>query len=134
MNHVFYKINLIIQLGRDGRAWLARCPAIDVATQGSTKKKVMEMIQEAVELWFESCIEAGILEKALKESGFREVDSAAPDSPNLIVKQVVKEVPVLTPRFTLTHDSWSNNYVEGLIPSAYLASCQLRDGSALAHV
>lgn len=52
---------------RDGQEWLAWCPAIDVITQARTKKQALESLREAVELWFESCIERNVLAKALHE-------------------------------------------------------------------
>ena len=140
MEHSIYEINLLIQIKRDGRQWLARCPAIAVATQSPTKKQVMKEIREAVEGWFEYCIEEGVLEKALKEAGFKEISSASSldfpsATPNLIVKKVFQEENLpLSPSFTLTHDNWSNNYIQGLIPSAHFASYQLREGKALAHI
>ena len=55
---------------RDGRQWVVWCPAIDVMTQARTKKEALEALREAVELWFESCIERGVLDTALKEVGW----------------------------------------------------------------
>ena len=139
VEHFIYRITLLIQLKRDGRQWIARCPAISVATQSPTKKRVMKEIQEAVEGWFEYCIEEDVLEKALKEAGFKEVLPASSDffssASNRIVKEIFKEEnPPTSPRFTLAHDNWSNNYVQGLIPSAHFASSQLREGEVLAHI
>ena len=44
-------------------------------TQARTKKEALEALREAVELWFESCIERGVLDTALNEVGFVENDS-----------------------------------------------------------
>ena len=55
---------------RDGQQWVVWCPAIDVMTQAGTKEAALESLSEAVELWFESCIERGVLDAALKEVGF----------------------------------------------------------------
>ena len=117
MEHSIYRVTLLIQLKRDGRQWIARCPAISVATQSPTKKRVMKAIGEAVEGWFEYCIEEGVLEKALKEAGFKEVLLAS-SAPNRIVKEIFREEnPPTSPHFTLTHDNWSNNYVQGVLSS-----------------
>jgi predicted RNase H-like HicB family nuclease len=53
------------------RRWIASCPLIGVTTQGATEADARECLQEAVELWFESCIERGVLEQALREANFR---------------------------------------------------------------
>lgn len=53
------------------RRWVAVCPMLGVASQGSTEEDAKIHIREAVELWFESCIERGVLDQALRESNFR---------------------------------------------------------------
>lgn len=70
---VSYSVKLDAWLRRDGRERLAWCPSIDVITQAGIKKKVLESLREAVQLWFESCIERNVLDAALKEAGFEEV-------------------------------------------------------------
>ena len=54
----------------DGSAWIAWCRAIDVLSQAETKQGALEAVREAVELWFESCVERGVLAEALREVGF----------------------------------------------------------------
>ena len=49
------------------RLWVAICPQLDVASQGSTARAAKACLQEAIELWFESCIERGVLDQALRE-------------------------------------------------------------------
>ncbi|MCL4838702.1 MAG: hypothetical protein KJ058_12135 [Thermoanaerobaculia bacterium] len=56
---------------RAGRRWIALCPAVHVATQGKDRAGAERALQEAVELWFESCVERGTLDQALRECGFR---------------------------------------------------------------
>ena len=51
--------------------WVAFCPSIDVASQGTDANDAKRCLDEAVQLWFESCIERGTLEQALQESHFR---------------------------------------------------------------
>lgn len=53
------------------RRWIATCPQINVVTQGATSAEAKTCLQEAVELWFESCIERGVLDQALREANFR---------------------------------------------------------------
>ena len=50
------------------RRWIATCPLIDVVSQGRTSAEAKECLQEAVELWFESYIERGVLDQALREA------------------------------------------------------------------
>ena len=49
---VGYSVQLDAWFRRDGREWLVWCPAIDVITQARTKKRALESLREAVELWY----------------------------------------------------------------------------------
>jgi predicted RNase H-like HicB family nuclease len=53
------------------KRWVAVCPKINVASQGTSGDDAKRCLTEAVELWFEDCIERGTLEEALRECGFR---------------------------------------------------------------
>lgn len=53
--------------------WMAVCPSIGVASQGTDVDDARSCLREAVQLWFESCIERGTLERALQESNFRQI-------------------------------------------------------------
>ena len=51
--------------------WVAVCPSIDVASQGTDAADAKRCLDEAVQLWLESCIERGTLERALQECHFQ---------------------------------------------------------------
>lgn len=53
------------------RRWVAICPMLDVASQGDSQNEAKRHLREAVEAWFESCLERGVLDQALRESNFR---------------------------------------------------------------
>lgn len=72
-----YAVKLSLQIRLEDSDWVVWCPAIDVATQARTKKRALEGLGEAVELWFESCISRGVLDHVPQESGFRKVCGAA---------------------------------------------------------
>lgn len=55
----------------NARRWIATCPAVGVVTQGKSDADARRCLQEAVELWFESCVERGVLDQALREANFR---------------------------------------------------------------
>jgi len=66
------EVNLNAYVRRDtARRWIATCPMIGVASQGYNATEAKASLQEAVELWFESCIERGVLDQALREANFR---------------------------------------------------------------
>lgn len=123
-----YGVKLDAWLRRDGREWLAWCPGIDVATQAGTKKKVLESLREAVQLWFESCLERNVLDAALKEVGFKEVpaDEELLEGSNVIkIRRSAPGTPAPELHFSLDCRK-GNSFIEGVIP-AYLAAHQLGD-------
>lgn len=61
-----------------GRRWSAGCPSLNVYSQGTSKEDAKHCLREAIELWFESCLERGTLDEALRESGFRLADWSEP--------------------------------------------------------
>ena len=123
---VSYGVKLDAWLRRDGREWLAWCPGIDVTTQAGTKKKVLESLREAVQLWFESCIERNVLDAALKEVGFEEVsdDEELLEGSDVIkIQRLAPDMPAPEFHFSLDRHK-GNSFIEGVIP-ACLAAHQL---------
>jgi predicted RNase H-like HicB family nuclease len=64
------KLRAFVRRDTDER-WVAVCPSLDVASQGVSPDDAKRCLDEAVQLWFESCLERGTLERALQELNFR---------------------------------------------------------------
>lgn len=65
-------VNLCAFVRKEAKGrWVAVCPSIGIASQGSSSESAMDHLKEAVEGWFESCIERGVLDQAMRESNFR---------------------------------------------------------------
>jgi predicted RNase H-like HicB family nuclease len=131
---ISYAIKLEFKLRRDGRDWLAWCPAIDVMTQAKTRKAAVASLREAIELWVESCIERKVLDKALEEAGFQKakVGEQAPSHVNVmnVVGRLRGNRAVTTiecPRVSRSRrHTREGDYIEVSIP-AYIAAQQLAD-------
>lgn len=54
-------------------AWVSGCPALDVVTQADSKAAAKAGLEEAVEMWVESCLERETLGEALRELGWHRV-------------------------------------------------------------
>ena len=65
-------IELPAEVHRERDAWVASCPQLQVASQGSTAEEAMAMLREALDLFIEGCCEQGILHRVLEESGLRQ--------------------------------------------------------------
>ena len=73
MRHGFF-VKLPIKF-TERKDWiLASCPIIDVHSQGETKKKAKENLEEAISLFLKSCLERNTLDQVLKQSGFERIN------------------------------------------------------------
>ena len=127
-----YSVRLEAWFRRDGPEWLVWCPAIDVMTQARTKKQALESLREAVELWFESCIERGVLDAALREVGFTKVppDEEIAEWVNFVgvVRQPSSQPAARKGISFFLGRRKGSDYIEGIIP-AYIAAQQLGDAA-----
>ena len=99
------KVNLRGAVRREGRRWVAGCPALDLWTQGSSKDNAQRCLQEAVELWFEDCLARGVLERALQEVGFRPVPRGLPvpsDAQTVLIRKQADDQAILGSPFDLS--------------------------------
>lgn len=124
---------------RDGGTWIAWCRAINVLSQAETKQGAVEAIREAVELWFESCVERGVLVEALGEVGF--VKASPADT-------IPDDVDSVTIRNTTSPDTVANRHglafkvgkgrdrdcIEAIIPAHLLAARLGEDSGATSQV
>jgi predicted RNase H-like HicB family nuclease len=63
-------LRLSAMIRSEAGSWLAGCPSLDLYTQGDTEEEAKANLQEAVELWIDSCIERNTLGRALRELGW----------------------------------------------------------------
>lgn len=49
--------------------WIASCPELDLATQGTSQEDARLNLNEALDAWFSCCLEYGTLDGALRECG-----------------------------------------------------------------
>ena len=140
MKNVSYDVSVRLQVWfrRDGREWLVWCPGIDVMSQARTKRQALEMLREAVGLWFESCIDRGVLDKALEECGFSKVstekvaEEADSTCDQVSIKMTqTRSQPVVTPVIQLSLSHYKGtDLIDGTIPvPAYIAASKMRDGA-----
>lgn len=66
---------LPVQFRQDGDIMVARCPALDVVTQGRDRDQATHNIQEAVSLFLESCIARGTIDEVLRACGWSKVQA-----------------------------------------------------------
>lgn len=113
------KITLTIQLEigvrRDGDEYVAWCIPLDVFSQGKSKSQAIASLREAIELWFESCLQRGVLNEALREVRFVQGVSPAGVKTSTVDLQ---EHRTSTPH---RHGEFTPEYIEVSVP-AYIAA------------
>jgi predicted RNase H-like HicB family nuclease len=57
--------------------WVSGCPALNVYSQADDEEGARVALQEAVELWIDSCLERNTLHQALTELGWHRIQSGA---------------------------------------------------------
>lgn len=65
-----FSCSLPVTIFREGKAFVAYTPALDLSTAGKTEAQARRMFAEAIEAFFEELIEMGTVESALKELGW----------------------------------------------------------------
>jgi predicted RNase H-like HicB family nuclease len=69
------KISVKIEIFKEGDAYVALAPDINVSSFGETVEDAKKSIKEAVGIFVEECQEMGTLEDVLEESGFLKINN-----------------------------------------------------------
>jgi len=80
-----FEAKLSVAILKEGNRYIAFSPALDLSTSGKTEKEARKRFGEAAQLFFEETTEAGTLERALRELGWKRAKSKW--NPPMIVSQ-----------------------------------------------
>ncbi len=69
------KISVKIEIFKEGDAYVALAPDINVSSFGETVEDAKKSIKEAIGIFVEECQEIGTLEDVLEESGFSKLNN-----------------------------------------------------------
>lgn len=64
---IIWMLKVQVEAHQEEDAWVATCPALDVASQGDSEDHALEMLREALELFVEDCGEHDTLWEILAE-------------------------------------------------------------------
>ena len=117
-------IRLEIATKRDGDQWLAWCRPLDILSQGSSREKAKASLGEAIELWFESCLQRGVLDAALREAGFTH------GKPGETLPSGTTNAVEVHPSVAVPLSGFTPDYIEVSVP-AYIAAHQLEPSASL---
>lgn len=84
------KVELRAFVREEDSLWVAACPSLDVYSQGDSRDEAKRNLEEAVQLWIDSCVERNTLGRALQELGWHRVPlgSAAPEADSIAVLSI----------------------------------------------
>lgn len=85
-------IGVSVVMMKEGDYFVCYCPALNLATQGTTYEQADKAFDEAFGLFIEEVLEAGTLEKVLKEHGWRKVHKKW--VPPTIIDQRTKKIAI----------------------------------------
>ena len=66
-----YEANLTVNISRQGKRYVAYCPALDISTSGKTETEVRRRFDELVRLFVEEIEDAGTTAEVLTELGWK---------------------------------------------------------------
>ncbi len=73
MKQVTFSANIPVSFFKEGDAYIAYCPILDLSTSASTFEKVKGRFSEAVEIFFEELVDMGTLDDVLANLGWTKI-------------------------------------------------------------
>ena len=69
-NRIRFELAVPAEVRKDGDHFVSFCPALDVYSQGPSEEAALDNLTEALQLFVESCLARGTLDRVLKDCGF----------------------------------------------------------------
>ncbi len=70
MKRVTFSANIPVSFFKEGDAYIAYCPILDLSTSAATYEKVKERFSQVVEVFFEELVDMGTLDDVLANLGW----------------------------------------------------------------
>ncbi len=88
---------------REGGSVIASCDVLDVHSQGRTEAEALDNLQEALQLFLETCLEMDSLDQVLKAQGFQLATAESTAAPDPAARMVNVPVFLLSGRDAQDH-------------------------------
>ena len=98
-----FSLRVPMELRKDGTWVYSTCRPFDVHGQGKNETEAVESLIEALQLFVESCFERGVLEKVLKDCGFRPATRKNTTKLNSTVSSLERMIDVPLPLLVANH-------------------------------
>ena len=73
MSRNILSAKLPVEVFKEGKQFVAYCPALDISTSAESLTEVRKMFTEMIDIFFEEVIKMGTLEDVLLQCGWRKV-------------------------------------------------------------
>ena len=84
-NRIRFELAVPAEVRKDGDRFVSFCPPLDVYSQGPSEEAALDNLAEALQLFVESCLARGTLDRVLKDCGFEpDADPKPMDDQHLI--------------------------------------------------
>ncbi|HUO44615.1 MAG TPA: type II toxin-antitoxin system HicB family antitoxin [Burkholderiales bacterium] len=70
MAKITFKMTVPAEVHQEGAWFYSSCPLLDVHSQGRSEKEALHNLIEALQVFIETCYDAGTLDQVLRERGF----------------------------------------------------------------
>ena len=78
VSRIRFDLTVPAEVREDEDHFVSFCPALDVYSQGPSEEAALDNLAEALQLFVESCLARGTLDRVLKDCGF-EPEAAEPE-------------------------------------------------------
>ena len=68
-NRIRFELSVPAEVRKDGDHFVSFCPPLDVYSQGPSEEAALDNLVEALQLFVESCLARGTLDRVLKDCG-----------------------------------------------------------------
>jgi len=92
MAKTMLEFSLPVSVLREGKRFVAYTPALDLSTSGKSYEEAKRRFGEAVEIFFEETLKKGTFEEALRDLGWRRIQSKW--TPPVVVSQESQTIRV----------------------------------------
>ncbi|MDI6752512.1 MAG: hypothetical protein QME07_06675, partial [bacterium] len=69
------ELKITIEFWKEGEVYVARCPELDMFSQGYSLEEARKNLFEVIEIQFEEMEDMGTLDEFLEDSGFKIIDN-----------------------------------------------------------
>ena len=94
---VNFEVVLPFAVKREGKWYISGCPILDVYSQGTTQKKAVTNLVEALQVFLLSCFERGALDQVLRDCGFKPAPGARLQPPKRAARKSIETLTVPLP-------------------------------------